>query len=480
MRAVVARQYRACSRGLSWSAARHGPFSAQRRGDADRKLFHSSAVRPRIQPYLLADIGEGITECRVVQWFVKPGDRVEQFEPICEVQSDKASVEITSRYDGVITAIHHEADEMATVGKPLLDIDVEDEPSDGDTVPTQASPAEEIQPPNKGPDPEPAITSSASRAEASSKPPERPSSGLAAPAVRRMMKEHSIDIGKVAGTGKNGRVLKEDMLRYISERDTPQPTAPTPTTDGADEVVRLSPTDSQMFKIMTRALSIPHFGYAHNVDLTSLNNLRRKVNAHLGTSPQNESKPVTKLSPLPFILKALSQTFLRYPRLNAHLDVETDPNAPRLTHKHSHDFGIAVDTPNGLLVPVVKGVQNHSIMSLAVEIKRLSELAKAGKLAPSDMKGATFTVSNIGSIGGAVVNPVIVPPMVAIVGVGKVEEVPVFVQNEQGGTEIVKRERVVLSWSADHRVLDGASVARCAESLARSLESIDELGLWLK
>jgi 2-oxoisovalerate dehydrogenase E2 component (dihydrolipoyl transacylase) len=119
-------------------------------------------------------------------------------------------------------------------------------------------------------------------------------------------------------------------------------------------------------------------------------------------------------------------------------------------------------------------------MSLAVEIKRLSGLAKAGKLAPGDMKGATFTVSNIGSIGGAVVKPVIVPPMVAIVGVGKVEEVPVFVQNEQRGTEIVKRERVVLSWSADHRVLDGASVARCAESLARSLESIDELGLWLK
>lgn len=296
------------------------------------------------------------------------------------------------------------------------------------------------------------------------------------------MKQHDIDISEVAGTGKGGRVLKEDMLRHLSQQDSMSP-APVPndtTASEADKTVRLSPTDSQMFKVMTKALSIPHFGYTHNVDFTSLTRFRRKINARPENSPGHDKSFMTRLSALPFILKALSQIFIKYPKLNAHLNPGSDGDARQLTIKHSHDFGIAVDTSNGLLVPVVKGVQNHSISSLDTEIKRLSALAKEGKLTPSDMKGATFTVSNIGSIGGAAVSPVIVPPMVGILGIGKAEPVPMFIHCEQGESQIARRERVVFSWSADHRVLDGASVARCAESLAKSLESIDELCLSLK
>ena len=141
--------------------------------------------------------------------------------------------------------------------------------------------------------------------------------------------------------------------------------------------------------------------------------------------------------------------------------------------KGSHDFGIAVDAPNGLVVPVVKDVQHHSIGSLAVEIERLSSLVKAGKLTLNDMQGATFTVSNIGSIGGGVVSPIIVAPMVGMLAVGRMSPASAVTKDAAGLEKIVKREEVVLSWSADHRILDGAIVARCAELVKRLLEDED-------
>jgi len=171
-----------------------------------------------------------------------------------------------------------------------------------------------------------------------------------------------------------------------------------------------------------------------------------------------------------------------FPKLNAHLDT-TSSSKPHLVLKASHNIGIAIDTPQGLLVPVVKNVQQHSITSLAAEIKRLSALAQSGKLAPDDFKGATIAVSNVGSIGGGVVSPVIVAPMVAIVGVGRARVVPVWVDGdgeERGGHWGGKKEEVLLSWSADHRVLDGATVARCAESVAAVLENVEFMGAVLR
>lgn len=314
---------------------------------------------------------------------------------------------------------------------------------------------------------------------------EAKNSGLVVPAVRHMLKEHGIDIKDVESSGKGGRVTKADVQRYLNTRvpysSTPSVIATTKTeAQTGDQVVPLTTMESQMFKVMTHALSIPHFGYSHSVDFTALNSLRRKSNNQKELSAEIQENATSKLTPLPFIMKALSQAFLSYPKLNAHLDTESDPHTPRLVIKESHDFGIAVDTPHGLLVPVVKGVQNHSIFSLMAEIKRLSTLAKESRLGPSDMRGATFTVSNIGSIGGSVVSPVIVPPMVAIIGVGKVEEAPVIVRNEQGKASITIRDKAVLSWSADHRILDGASVARCAEVMGRTLDNMEQVGLALR
>jgi 2-oxoisovalerate dehydrogenase E2 component (dihydrolipoyl transacylase) len=172
-----------------------------------------------------------------------------------------------------------------------------------------------------------------------------------------------------------------------------------------------------------------------------------------------------KLTHLPFIIKATSLALQQHPLLNSALDT-SDPKKPSLTHRSSHNFGVAVDTPLGLLVPVLKDVQNLSIAQIAQQLRVLSEKARSGKLAPGDFSGASFTISNIGSVGGGVVAPIISEPQVAILGVGRSKVVPAFDENDQ----LVRKEELVLSWSADHRVVDGAECARCAEKVKSLLE----------
>ena len=310
---------------------------------------------------------------------------------------------------------------------------------------------------------------------------------LATPAVRRISKEWGMDITKIQGTGKDGRVLKEDVQRHAASRDqtssgetstTPEPataSAPTASDQAQDRVVPLTGIAGHMFKTMTKSLSIPHFLYTDTVDFTSLNALRKRLNSKKGPSSAVSDSPNIKLSALPFIIKAISLAFTTHPTLNAHLDTRT-PASPILTHKASHNFGFAVDTPQGLVVPVIHDIQHHSIRSLAIEITRLSDLARCNKLSASDLSGATFTVSNIGSIGGGAVAPVIVAPQVAIVGVGRAKAVPRF---DLAGN-VVCREEATLSWSADHRVVDGAAVARCADEVARLLGDVEGMVVGLR
>lgn len=218
---------------------------------------------------------------------------------------------------------------------------------------------------------------------------------------------------------------------------------------------------------MTKSLSIPHFLYSDTIDFTSLSKVRRAINTHVAASPEENMK----LSALPFIIKAVSLSLTTFPSINANLDTTSDSLKPTFIHKASHNIGFAVDTPQGLIVPVIRNVQSHTISSLAAEITRLSTAARNNKLSMADLSGATFSISNIGNIGGTTVAPVIVSPQVAILGVGKARTVPAFAEDGS----IVRKEECVFSWSADHRVVDGATLARCAESVRSYLEATERM-----
>lgn len=297
------------------------------------------------------------------------------------------------------------------------------------------------------------------------KPPGKHAS-LATPAVRHMVKAANLNIEDIEGTGKDGRVLKEDVQRHTQAAKTGAGTlAPpaAPTQQFEDRKQPLTPIQSAMFKKMAHSLTIPHFLYTDGVDFTSLNAIRKKFNA---TKEKSQ-----RLTTFPFIIKALSLALQQYPLMNAHLEVSSNSDKPQLTYKGSHNIGIAVDSPTGLLVPVIRNVQSLSIEQIAAEIARLSDLARTGKISAEDLKNATITISNIGSIGGGVVAPVIVAPQVAIVGIGRAKAVPAF--GKDG--ELVRKEECTFSWSADHRVIDGATAARCAEVVKGYLEDVESM-----
>lgn len=433
--------------------------------------FHVSPRHHVVKPYLLADIGEGIREVQIIQWFVKPGARVEQFQALCEVQSDKATVEITSRFDGVVQKLHYDADDMAQVGKPLVDIDIQGEIGAEDEKVTGAPVDEE----DKSEGGEAGVEGREADAIAShvdtlshstrnGSAPEGRHATLATPAVRRLTRELNIAIESITGTGKDGRVLKEDVLNHSSQTQSQPPTPASTTTTTTDTAVPLTPIQSAMFKSMSRSLSIPHFLYTSPVDFTPLTNLR----AHLLTTGGG-----TKISPLPFIIKALSEALKDHPILNARLDTTTHPSKPLLHYRSQHNIGVAVDTPAGLVVPVIKAVQDRSVREISAEIARLARAGRDGALTTAELSQGTFTVSNVGSIGGGgVVSPVLVEGQSGILGVGRARTVPGF----DGEGNVVKREEGVLSWCADHRVVDGATVARAGEVVRGLLEGV---GTWL-
>ncbi|KAL8761216.1 MAG: hypothetical protein Q9184_002648 [Pyrenodesmia sp. 2 TL-2023] len=503
--------------------------------------FHAAARLALIKPFLLSDIGEGgvsmqvslelgtdynvigITEVQIIQWFVEPGARVEQFDKLCEVQSDKAAVEvsrwnavfletrvlidetqITSRFDGVIKKLHYEADDKAQVGKkPLCDIDVlseissKDEAVLGNTPEQAGSPSSPQQPQKAAEQLQGKQDQIAEPQDAPNPPPSGKNSSLATPAVRGLLKQYNIDISSVTGTGKDGRVLKEDVVQHASSQSnaassssSPSFSSTSPSTTGteaeAETTIPLTPVQTQMFKTMTRSLQIPHFLYADEIDITALSRLRSRLN-HTSSISTSTSPPLPKLSYLPFILKALSLALHTYPLLNARISLPSpsspspSTNHPRLHLRPSHNIGIAMDTPHGLLVPSIKNLQTLSIPAIALEIARLRSLASAGKLTAADLTGGTITVSNIGSIGGTYVSPIVASGNeVAILGLGRRRVVPAFASDEDGdgdgdGMRVVRKEVMCFSWAADHRVVDGATVARCAEVVRGLVERPEEM-----
>ncbi|KAK6865629.1 hypothetical protein PG995_002157 [Apiospora arundinis] len=485
-----------------------GAYASQQQSWA--KGFHSTKRMQVVKPVLLADIGEGIVECEIIQWFVEPEARVEEFSPLCEVQSDKASVEITSRFSGVVKKLHYEAGDMAKVGKPFVDIDIQGDAKKEDlealTVPEPsrreeagASLQPEEEPISTQPSQEQKAATPASTEVSSTKGNgrARPSKNngtygsLATPAVRHLSKELTVDITEIQGTGKDGRVLKEDVYKFAESRTSsrsntaaspPTPASPsfsypqTPTDNTQVETpTPLTNVQAQMFKAMTRSLAIPHFIYADEIDFSRLHSLRSRLNATLA----KEKGDLAKVSYLPFIIKAVSMALYQYPILNARVDIDSSTEKPSLVMRSQHNIGIAMDTPAGLLVPVLKNVGSMNVYSIAAELVRLQSLATTGKLSVQDLSGGTITVSNIGNIGGTYLAPVIVDKAVAILGIGRMREVPGF--DDDGSSDAVVRKQICnFSWSADHRVVDGATMARAADVVRRLVEQPDQMILHLR
>ncbi|KAL2159185.1 hypothetical protein VTH06DRAFT_2617 [Thermothelomyces fergusii] len=474
------------------------------------RAFHASRPLLAVKPVILADIGEGIVECEIIQWFVEPGARVEEFSPLCEVQSDKASVEITSRFAGVVKKLYYDAGEMAKVGKPFIDIDIQGdagEESPGTSGQTEAPQPKAEAPAAQKPLRPPAEETAAAQVAISTgqEPATAPKAKgkhatLATPAVRHLSKELKVDISEVEGTGKDGRVLKEDIYKFVERRNaasaqapSPQPAAatqstgslaPNVSTAGPQQETRvpLTRTQEMMFKTMTRSLSIPHFLYADEVDFTSLVELRGRLNKVLAKSGPSDGQ-VGKLSFLPFIIKAVSMALYKFPILNARVDIDGSGNGngkPTLVFRSQHNIGVAMDTPSGLLVPVIKNVGSLNILDIAAELARLQGLANAGKLSPQDMTGGTITVSNIGNIGGTYLSPVVVEREVAILGVGRMRTVPAFSTVPGEEDRVVRRQICNFSWSADHRVIDGATMARAAEVVRSIVEEPDVMVMHLR
>jgi 2-oxoisovalerate dehydrogenase E2 component (dihydrolipoyl transacylase) len=412
-----------------------------------------------LRPFVLADIGEGIKECEVIQWFVEPGATIEEFDPICEVQSDKASVEITSRFSGVIKQLHYNVGDMALVGKPLVDIDVVGEEASA----TQPEPSRSVdqQQPIETPSP------------ISATPKDPHLATLATPAVRRLCRELNVDIRQVAGSGKGGRVMKEDVMRFSQggrreelpyQEPTPvvsSPVAPTAT------VTPLTPIQKQMFKTMTNSLNIPHFLYTDEVELEKVGAVRKAMNDELASQG-------IKLSFMPFFLKALSLSLLKYPVLNSRVTFEN--NIPALVSRPIHNIGVAMDTPNGLIVPNIKDVGRLSIVQIGQELNRLQQLGATGKLSAADLKDGTITLSNIGTVGGTYLGPVIVESEVAIGGLGKARTLPRYDSN----MNLVPKTILNTSWSGDHRVIDGVTMAKMVAQWKAYVEQPEKMLMHLK
>ena len=388
--------------------------------------------------FILPDIGEGIVECEVLEWKVKEGDLVEEDQVIADVSTDKAIVEIPSMHSGRVTKLYYIAGETAKVHSPLyaIDIDGEDVELPNQEIVTQEHKLELVKQPIN-------VT-----------PSEINKKVLTTPAVRKLAREHDLDLNLISGSGKSGRILKEDVLEYL------KPDLKAPLLSLTKTIEDRSETIVGVRKIMAHHMAdsvatIPHFTFVDDVDVTELLKLRASLKSRYTEE--------VKITLMPLLIKALSLSISAFPIVNSRVD----DNFSELTYLASHNIGMAVDGKTGLLVPNIKDVQQRSIIDIAHEVTRLTDAARSGVINPSDLKDGTITISNIGAIGGVSASPIINKPEVAIVALGKIQKLPRF--NDEGQLE--ERHIMTMSWSGDHRVIDGATIARFNNSWKAYLEN---------
>ncbi|XP_050429117.1 lipoamide acyltransferase component of branched-chain alpha-keto acid dehydrogenase complex, mitochondrial [Adelges cooleyi] len=384
-----------------------------------------------VVPFLLADIGEGIREVTIKEWHITVGDRIAEFDDVCEVESDKATVTITSRYAGSVRKMYYEVGDLAKVGDPLIDIELEtDDIGDAAAKPK----CEPIVADHESlvmtitAESERSVKISAAKTESSTRLPVTAvqdahfNKVLTTPAVRRIATEKGIDLSTVRGTGKDGRVLKEDLLNF------------------GDNIVSVTGYTKAMRHSMEVSHTIPTLVITDEVDLTGLTQVKTQLLPH------------AKITLLPFFIKATSLALSLHPFMNCTPNVDFT----KLRLNTVHNIGVAIDTPLGLAVPNVKNVQTLSVIEISEQLQELRAKAGDNKLSPADVTGGTFTLSNMGAIAGSSFKPLIMPPEVALGALGRLKYRPRYNEKE----ELVRTPVINVSLAADHRILDGATVGR--------------------
>jgi len=409
----------------------------------------------------LPEVGEGVVEAEVAHWHVSVGDDVQADQPLCDMVTDKATLEITSPRDGRVTQLHGEPGDIIKVHTPLVTFDKSSgKPAAAKKAEPAAAPVSPA--PSSAPAPPPPAAPIAQAAA-----PVPGGVTKATPAVRRHAKELGIDISDVPGTGPGGRVSHEDLKGHTAAQAgqaIAPPALPQVLPSGSEERIKLVGIRRKIAEQMVLSKrTAPHFTYVEEVDLTELVAMRNSMKPHA------EQRGV-KLTYIPLLMKACSVVFRTFPNLNAIMDEERG----ELVVKGDHHFGISCDTPNGLFVPVIRNVEQKSILHIAAEMAELVARTRAGQATREELSGSTFTITSVGSIGGVFATPILNHPEVAIMGFNAIRDRAMVIDGE-----IVVRKMAYLSPSFDHRVIDGAIGARFVAALKEVLEAPETLLLEL-
>ncbi|MBN8234290.1 2-oxo acid dehydrogenase subunit E2 [Halobacillus kuroshimensis] len=417
--------------------------------------------------FKLPDIGEGIHEGEIAKWFVKPGDEVKEDDVLCEVQNDKAVVEIPSQVDGTVKEIHVDEGETTTVGTVIITIDDGSEDTGSSEAPQEES-KEEAEAPKEESKEEKTEQPAAASADV-----DEDKRVIAMPSVRKFARDNDVEIRQVQGSGKNGRVLKEDIESFMNGGQAESASSEAPAQEEKQEEAASSkpaapaageayPETREKMSGIRKAISkamvnskhtAPHVTLMDEVDVSELVAHRKKFKSVAAEQD-------IKLTYLPYVVKSLVSTLKKFPVLNTSIDDNTD----EIIQKHYYNIGIAADTEKGLMVPVVKDADRKSVFSISSEINELAVKARDGKLSGEEMKGASTTITNIGSAGGQWFTPVINHPEVAILGIGRIADKPIVRDGE-----VVVAPVLAISLSFDHRIIDGATAQHAMNNIKRLL-----------
>ena len=428
--------------------------------------------------FKLPELGEGVHEGELVKWKVKPGDLVKDDQILCEIMTDKATIEIPSPFHGVCKEVRAKEGDTVHVGQVLVTFEDGKKASASASAVQAVAPAAPAAPAHAGPATRPvAPAPAAAQAGLITGGLSPESRVLAAPSTRRMAREQGVDLANVPASGPHGRVMREDVEKFVSGGASLARGAGA-VAAAAPQVARALPfraplmgaqTEERVaFKGLRKKISekmrqskdkAAHFTYVEEADATALVELRasaKDLGAQYGI----------KVTYLPFVMKAMVAALRKYPILNSALDEQTN----EIVIKHYYNIGLSIQTDEGLTAPCVKDVANKSVLQLAKEIQDIVERARTKKLTQEDFSGSTITLTNAGSIGGLFATPVINFPEVAILGFNKIFRKPV-VKTVNGKEEIVIRDWTYFSISLDHRIVDGAVAAEFMKTFIQYIEN---------